>query len=240
MEPIPLKIKKGNNQANPESKNILNLSQTPENALALKGPLVKRLKKLIRRRWLILLLIFALASQTVWLTLVVFTQPTLPHLKVIPPTSPTIIYLNQASLRPLLADLQTSQYAWPPFQWFSNLFQQFTTNNNLTSESRLLPAFFKDPLTLVLLPTDSIAPHWLLLADLDFSPDNFALALKQGEEKLKQNYDLVFESYRQIKITQIKPLNQDSHRIFYASVGKTFLLANNLTSLKKTIDQLLQ
>jgi hypothetical protein len=79
--------------------------------------------------------------------------------------------------------------------------------------------------------------NWLVMATLKANDDKFNKFREQAEKALKQNYNLIFETYRQIKITQIKPLNQKPEGLYFAEIKNYFILTNRQETLKETIDK---
>jgi hypothetical protein len=88
--------------------------------------------------------------------------------------------------------------------------------------------------------TSSSSPNWLAMATVKINNEQFDQLRDQAEKALKQNYNLIFEMYRQIKITQVKSLNQQQSTLYFAKINNYFFLTNNLESLKETIDKVIK
>ena len=81
---------------------------------------------------------------------------------------------------------------------------------------------------------------WLILATIKVPDKVFQQARETAEQSLKQNYNLVNESYRQVAITQVKPLDQKQGSIFYGQARGYFILANNSNVIKETVDKIIR
>jgi len=115
----------------------------------------------------------------------------------------------------------------------------FMAKNNLDMVE--IGSLFEDKMALILLPTESSGkPQWLYLAVIKKSPAEVSPIIDDAEKNLKQNYNLISDVYRQIEITQIKPLDEDSIGVFFAQPGNLFILSNDNQTIKNTIDKALK
>lgn len=229
MESFNVKIKKATASQNQEIKNALNLNQTKLDAAR---PKIKK-----RRLWLMWL---SLAGATVgglilgWLFFV--QKPASLYAKLIPPDAALTLYLNQSSFPEIIKALSTNQPNWPPLTWTKEELQQLEAKINLKLAGEILP-LFNDRLVLVILPDSEPPLKWLILATQKATGDNFASVLAEAEKNLKQSLHLVTEPYRQTKIIQVKPLNQNFPSLFYAQAKNYFFLTNSGEVLKETINK---
>jgi len=232
MQPTPIKINKSSaNGQEPTklTKNILNLNSSPAKPQK-NNPLKKYL-------WLLLALILIASAAIVWLSL---AKPISPYFKIIPREAIISSYFSQSSLLELLKSAKNNQAIWPPDNWKNNALQKIINKTRIEQPEQLL-SLFEDQMALAVLPQKTGAdPTWLMLASAKAPPDTFAQARDKTEQSLKQNYNLISESYRQIKISQVKPLEQDKNSLFYAQANNFFILTNDETLIKETIDRIIK
>ncbi len=228
MQPTPIKINKpsasGSEPTKP-AKSVLNLNGSP--ARPRQNSQVKKYF------WLLLALIMLESAAIIWLYL---AKPISPYFKILPRDLVFSSYFNQSSLLGLLKANQTS---WPPLNWGAGALQDSFKKAQIEQPEQILK-LFKDQMALaILLQTTDETPIWLALASIKAPADVFSQARDKAEQSLKQNYNLISESYRQIKISQIKPLEQSKNGLFYAQANGYFILTNNSALIKTTIDKII-
>ena len=231
MQPTPIKINKpsanGNDEPARPAKNILNLNSSPARPSS-----NNRLKKYL---WLLLVLVIAEGAAIAWLY---FLKPVSPYQKLLPPDAIASSYFNQVSLVNLIKSQKATNPAWPLLAWGDEALKSFLSQAKIEKPEQIL-ALFSDPTALVILPQETkTKPTWLVLASIKASVDVFSRSRDQAEQSLKQNFNLASELYRQIKVSQIQPLSQDKNSLFYARVNDYFVLTNNKSLIKETIDKI--
>ncbi len=228
MQPISVKINKSPAGQNEPLKNVLNL-----NSSLTKPQQSNRTKKYL---WLLLVLATLEGAAIVWLYL---AKPISPYFKIIPRDLIASSYFNQSSLLELLKSLKNDQTSWPPLNWADNALPELINKTRIEQPEQLL-RLFEDQMALAVLPQKTKqSATWLGLAFVKAPADVFSQTRDKAEQALKQNYNLINESYRQIKISQVKPLEQDKNSLFYAQIKGYFILANNAEVIKTTIDKII-
>jgi len=186
--------------------------------------------------WFLLILIIIESS---FIAFFFLTRPVNPYQALIPTQTVSTIYFNQSLLANLANSLKESQYDWPPLTSFNQDLERFFNQADLKMGE--LQPLFENQMALILLPkTDKIPIRWLLIATKRVNEDEFGSFLDQAEKKLKQNFNLVAEVYRQTDITTIKPLNQGYQSFYFAHLKNLFLLSNDAQTIKETIDKALK
>ena len=178
--------------------------------------------------WLLLAFALIEAGGLVWLYL---AKPISPYFKLIPPSAVVSSYFDQTSLIEILK----SNASWPPITRGSGELKSWLARTKLDRPEQILK-LFNDQMALAIDRNST----WLILATVKVSSDVFQQAQDTAEQSLKQNYNLISDSYRQIAITQVKPLNQEEGRLFYAKVQGYFILANDSALIKTTIDKIIK
>ncbi len=219
MEPIGIKIKK-----EPAKQN-------GEPTIRFFAPQI--IKKNFNKRvfWLPISSILILVGT---LAVFLFLKPALPYANLIPSRVP-VFYFNQGDMANLTGVLVKNNYAWPPFIWLKDSWQKLLADNKL--EIKQISPLFKESMALVWPQSSASGPVWLLLAMKQASDNAFGTALEQMEKQLEQNYNLVLDTYRQIKIIGIKALAKNQPDIFYAQIKNYFLISNNSDFLKETLNK---
>jgi hypothetical protein len=166
-----------------------------------------------------------------------FLKPASPYQDLIPSQAVGVIYFNQGPLAGSAKALAENNYAWPPFVWLKDAWQELLTEHKI--EIKQISPFFEEPMALVWLAGSGPRPVWLLLTTKKAGDSAFAAKLEQLEKQLKQNYNLISDVYRQIKIVEIKSLEPSRQSVYYGQAKKYFLVADNLNSLKETIDKII-
>lgn len=232
MQPTQIKInKEPNGQKEPSRplKNILNLNDSPTKARTANSG-----KKYL---WLLLALVAVEGAAIAWLY---FLKPASPYLKLLPPETIFSAYFNQTALIDLLKTQKDANAAWPPLVWSDNALKEFLSQAKIDQPAQILP-LFSDPMALAILSKSSGAgSDWLLLASLKAPSDTFSQARDKAEQSLKQNFNLVNESYRQVEISQVQPLKKIQNSFFYAQTDGYFIATNNNDLLKSTLDKIIK
>ncbi|MDD2753252.1 MAG: DUF3352 domain-containing protein [Candidatus Portnoybacteria bacterium] len=225
MQPTQIKINKAPNDRNGETKNILNLNDSPA-----KPRPSQETKKYL---WIFIALIILEGAAIIWLSL---ANPVSPYFKLLPQNLVASSYFNQSSL---LALLKNGGGGWPLLDQGNGALRSLLNKINIEQPERL-SELFEDRMALAVLPQDTDKnPTWLILAAIKASPDIFSQTQNAAEQALKQNYDLTVEPYRQIKIVRVKPLNQNQNSIFYAQTKNYFILSDNNETLKEALDKII-
>jgi len=226
---IPIRIKKEAGQKNqPISK--------PSNSIQNDSALLNYKRKVRFKIWLLLILIIIEGGLLAFLFLM---KPVNPYQALIPTQTVSTIYFNQSLLAGLANSLKENQYNWPPLISFNQDLERFFNQADLKIGE--LQPLFEDQMALILLPkTDGIPIRWVLIATKRVDEGEFGFFLDQTEKKLKQNFNLVAEVYRQTDITTIKPLNQGYQNFYFAHLKNLFLLSNDAQALKDTVDKVLK
>ena len=226
---IPIRIKKETDQKNqPMPK--------PSNSIQNDSALAIYKRKVRFKIWLLLILIIIEGS---FIAFFFLTRPVNPYQALIPTQTVSTIYFNQPLLSNLANSLKESQYDWPPLTSFNQDLERFFNQADLKMGD--LQPLFEDQMALILLPkTDEIPIRWVLIATKRVGEGEFGSFLDQAEKKLKQNFNLVAEVYRQTDITTIKPLNQGYQNFYFAHLKNFFLLSNDAQALKDTLDKALK
>src|SRR3989344_664758 len=207
MQPTPVKINKSSSGQNEPTKNILNL-----NGSSGKPAPSDKTKKYL---WLLLALVLIEAGGLAALYLV---KPISPYFKLLPPNTIVSSYFNQTAL----AELVKKNTDWPPINWGNNELKTWLAKTRIEGPGQIL-TLFEDQMALAASP-NSI---WLILATIRVSGNDFQQARNAVEQSLKQNYNLISDSYRQITIIQVKPLTQNKGSLFYGQARGYFMLAND-------------
>ena len=226
---IPIRIKKETGQKN-------QLMPKPSNSIQNDSALLNYKRKARFKIWLLLILIIIEGGLLAFLFL---TRPANPYQNLVPIQTVSTIYFYQSLLADLANSLKENQYGWPSLISFNQDLERFFNQADLKIGE--LQPLFEDQMALILLTkTDEISIRWLLIATKKVSEGQFGSSLDQIEKKLKQNFNLVAEVYRQTDITTIKPLNQGYQNFYFAHLKNLFLLSNDAQALKDTVDKVLK
>ena len=227
MEPTFIKIRKGSRQkvADP---NAINLAQS--NRPTQKTP--------DKKRWLILLLMIIVLAEASWLAFLLFIKTAPPYQSLIPKNTVSFTYFNQSQLKELTSSLKNQNYQWPFSTDAPEILGQFLSKNGLNLDA--ISSLFKNQIALIILDDNQPPLKWLVIAEKNAQDQEFTGQLNQAEKNLKQNFNLSSDSYRQIKISQIKRLDQNPNSFYYVQISDYFLLSNHLDTLKSTIDKIIR
>jgi len=208
----------------------------PSNSIQNDSALLNYKRKARFKIWLLLILIIIEGGLLAFLFL---TRPANPYQNLVPIQTVSTIYFYQSLLADLANSLKENQYGWPSLISFNQDLERFFNQADLKIGE--LQPLFEDQMALILLTkTDEISIRWLLIATKKVSEGQFGSSLDQIEKKLKQNFNLVAEVYRQTDITTIKPLNQGYQNFYFAHLKNLFLLSNDAQALKDTVDKVLK
>ncbi len=231
MQPTPIKINKpaaNNNESAKPTKNILNLTGSPAKA---------RTNGWKKYLWLLLVLAIAEGVGLAWLYLL---KPISPYQRLLPPNAVASTYFYHNSLLNLIKSQRSANANWPPLAWGESTLKSFLSQAKIDQPEQLL-AMLADQMALAILPQETQAgPVWLILGSIKVSGDQFSRSREQIEQKLKQNFNLTSELYRQIKISQVQSLKETKLDLFYAEVNGYFILTNNEDVIKTTIDKIIK
>lgn len=222
MATIPVKINRPAGRQEPPA-NLLNLTDSPVKT----GP-KKRGRKFI---WLLLFLLLAEGAAIAWLYL---AKPVSPYSKFFPEKNAAVVYFNQEELLELTGALQNKNSLWLQLK---NNFQNAIAQTRLDQPKQLLELFDSQMALALLAAPSGQSADWLMLASLKTPLDIFSRAREETENSLKQNFNIIHEAYRQIDITQIKPLEQGEDSFFYAQTGGYLFIADNDLVLKTALDK---
>ncbi|MBU2265147.1 hypothetical protein KJ784_03120 [Patescibacteria group bacterium] len=232
MQSTQIKINKSSansNEGAKPAKNFVNLTNPPA-----KPPVHSRLKKYL---WLLLILVLAEGATIAWLY---FLKPVSPYQKLLPPNAIASSYFNQSTLIAFLKSQKNDNPDWPWLTWGKEALNEFRSQTKIDQPEQTL-ALLADQMALAILPqTTGANPTWLILATIKASSDEFLSSRDQTEQALKQNFNLTSEIYRQIKISQVQSLKKDKLSLFYAQVNNYFILTNNESLLKETIEKIIK
>jgi len=220
MQPTPIKINKSPNGQSEPTKNILNLNGSTSKLLS-----NNKIKKYL---WFLLAIVLIEAGGLVWLYL---AKPVSPYFKLLPPNIVASSYFDQAALLGLLKN-NTSQ---PPIALGNSELKSWLAKTKIEQPDQIL-RLFGSQMVLAIKENST----WLILAEIKVPTDAFKQARDRTEQSLKQNYNLISESYRQITITQVKPLNRKEESLFYAEARGYFILTNDSDLIKATMDKIIK
>jgi len=232
MQPTQIKINRtpanDNGSAKP-ARHVLNLNNAP-----VKRPGGGGIKKVA---WLLLAIALLEGAAIAWLYL---QKPVSPYQKLVPSNAVASTYFDQQTLLNLIKTQRSVDPVWPLLDWGESALKGFMAQAKINQPEQLLAAF-DDQMALAILPqVTGTKPTWLILASVK-APDNaFSQVRDQIEQNLKQNFNLISALYRQINISQIQPLSQGKSSLFYAQASGYFILTNNESLIKETIDRIIK
>lgn len=158
--------------------------------------------------------------------------------KLLPQNAALTVSLNQTEVKSLISNLQAKNYLWPALGEAAKNINQFLKENNL--DLARAPEIFGNQITLSLLANAPDSFEWLTLTTIRISPGELERDLTSVQKNLKNNFNIVSESYRQTEIVQIKNLINSSRNIFYSQIKNYFLAGSSQEIIEKTIDQVLK
>lgn len=224
---IPLKIKKGSGRIN----QALSLPSVPE-----KMAKIRQFKPI----WLlfsVLIIILALTG----LIMFVESRPFSPYQGLVPSEAVGTFYFDQARLNQVILQLQERNFNWGPFVSVQNEIAGLLAKNNANLDQ--FGSLLEKEVALVFLPCpeppqkNAGQPGWLFLAKIK-DQSGVSSLIEQAEVQFKRNYNLSAENYRQIRVVEVKALNQDQAGVFYAQAQNYLLISSNLAVLQGVIDEL--
>lgn len=225
MLPINIKINRPKaNEPNPESPNVLNLNDQANNKPS-RNPLGKYI-------WLLLAL---LATEALVIAAIYFKQPNSPYLKLFPSGLIATSYFNHSQITSLFKSLKEQGYNLSLFNWTESGFKDLLAKAKIESTDQIL-SLFQDQAALVVLPASGQHLNWMIFASVKVSGDQFNEVKDKTERAIKQNFNIIDENYRQIKITKIQNLDQGPNSLYYTKVNNYFIASNDLDHLKEAID----
>lgn len=184
------------------------------------------------------LALIVLASLIIWL--LSRSRPIL-FIEIIPQEKTALAIVNQEALYNQI--LPFYQNLWPQSSFYQGLIDE--TNNYLTRlgldfSKDILP-LFKEESVIASFPAESgQAFPFIIILQKQGSSAKIDQILSRLEQELKKDFYLSFQVYRQIKITDLKPLSFGSADYFYSQTEKYLIIGNSLRSLEKTVDLIIR
>ena len=230
MQEIFLKIKKSIGQANRQTASSANSNQIKQEKAAAK---IKFRRNLFF--WILLALVLVEAGAIAYILIL---KPASRYQPLIPADAVSTIYFNYSGLNDLANSLVNKQSAWPPFVSLAQNLADFFNRADIKASD--IKPLFEDQMAFVFLPSLNDSAKWILMATQKISDNQFKLQMDQIEKKLKQNFNLTQEIYRQITITEVKPLNQNYRSFYLAYLKNLFIFSNDTSVAKNIIDKILR
>lgn len=225
MPKIPIQIKKGDSADEIAEEMKVDLRDRPESK-----------QKQPSRKWLFLgigLFLIIIFSILGWWF---FSFQKMAFADLIPEETVIFGLINQQELYPQMAPLsqflrENNFYGPGAMDKLNDYFIQ----SQLSFQEDIQP-LFKPEMAFILLPANSeISLPFTLLLEKKSSTAQISQILDKIESKLKEDYDLSSQIYRQIEITILRPLSSTINYL-YSQVGDYFIISNSQESLEKTID----
>lgn len=230
MSRIPIKIRKGK-PAKPVAEELkVDLRNSLDTA-----------RKQPSKKWLFLGIVLTIVFLLLFLLIgcFFFGQKKAPFADLIPQEAVIFGIINQADFY---------QQALPLGQFLkdNNFYGQSAVNrfSHYLAEANLsfvedVQSLFKKEMAFILLPAnqESMFPFVLLL-EKEASADKISQVLEEIEPKLKEDYNFSSRTYRQIKITILKPLT-NSNSYFFSQIEKYFIISNCQSCLERIIDSVI-
>lgn len=119
----------------------------------------------------------------------------------------------------------------------------YLSQNDLGFKEDILP-FFKKDIAFVIMPRNSETHFpFLVLLEKENSLGNMSRFLDKIEINLKEDYNLTYQIYRQIKIITLDPLYSAQpsapKKYVYAQVEEYFILSNSQASMENVINNII-
>lgn len=225
---IPLKINKEN-----RSDRV----PPPHPAAPEKAVKARRFKPV----WLLILgIMVILASAGVFMF--VKSRPFSPYQPLIPQEAVGVFYFDQNRLAQVISQLRERDFNWYPFVSAQSGIAGFFAKNNANPAQ--IGGLLDEKIALALLPCsdspekNADRPSWLFLAKIKDQPGLIILA-DQAENQFKRNYNVASENYRQVRIIEVKALNQSQSGAFYARIQGYLLISSDREVLRGVIDKII-
>ncbi|MDD2730781.1 MAG: hypothetical protein PHW33_01510 [Candidatus Portnoybacteria bacterium] len=162
-----------------------------------------------------------------------------PYEKLLPENNAGVFYFKPAAMISLAKNLTAKNFSWLPLAWAQDKTAYFLSKAPAGLANRIAE-YFQDEAALVVLPGDSVPPAWLILTRQKTGEEKITAALSELKNSLKQNFNVLEETYRHLTIIQIKPLGQENNGCFLVSAQGYFLFSNQRDLLKDTLDKLIE
>lgn len=147
---------------------------------------------------------------------------------------------QQAAILSLIQERALVEEINYPFnQETLNKFNGYLSQADLDWSQDILP-LFKKPVAFASFPQSDASQFFVLLFQLEVSPDKIKAILKSLERVLKNDYQFSYQIYRQTKIVILKPLIPDSSLYYYSQIEDYLIISNSLEWIEKVIDLIIQ
>ncbi len=162
-----------------------------------------------------------------------------PYENLLPQEVAGVFYFKHPALTSLAENLTTQNYAWPPLVWAHEKAVSLLSKAP-PGLAEQIAEYFQDDAVMVILPGDAVPPNWLVLARQRVGEGKITAALTELKNDLKQDFNILEETYRYLTIIQIKPLNQENDGYFLVLAQQYFLLSNQRDLIKSTLDKIIE
>ncbi|OGZ33254.1 MAG: hypothetical protein A3I88_03810 [Candidatus Portnoybacteria bacterium RIFCSPLOWO2_12_FULL_39_9] len=190
------------------------------------------------KQGIILLLVIAGAGLSIWF----FKSSREPFpAKIIPPSAITSSLISQEALYGQILPFHQNLLTQSSFyQQLTGGINDYLTRLNLDFQKDILPLFKKQSIIASFPADNGQALPFVVILQKEASSAKIDQILNQLEQELKKDFYLSPRIYRQIKITNFKPLSSSSSDYFYAQTENYLIIGNSLKYLEKTIDLIIR
>jgi len=225
MPKIPIQVKKGDSAD--EVAEEMKVDLRNDSGTEQKQP---------SRKWLFLgiglFLIIVFSILGYWF----FSSQKMPFADLVPEEAIVFGLINQPELYPQIASLgqflEENNFYGPGA---INKLNDYFIQAQLSFQEDIQP-LFKPEMAFILLPANSETSFpFTLLLEKKSSTAQISQILDKIEPKLKEDYNLSSQTYRQIEITVLRPLSL-AINCLYGQIGDYFIISNSQELLEKTID----
>ena len=214
---IPIKIQNNSQLAGQEIKKRPELPKKPGKKISQ----YRLIFFIIILLLLILLLLVARKPASPW-----------PFLEIIPADTSSFVLLN-------IDDLWLKQNPLAPQLFFSQA-PDFLKKINLNFEQDIKP-LYQEKIAFLMAPEQDRLDFLVLLQRKNNQTEQGAKILAVIEKELKKDFNFSENSYRQLKITTLKPVfNSDPNNYFYCQTQNYFIISNSLPWLEKILDRIIE
>ncbi len=214
---IPIKIQNNSQLAGQEIKKRPELPKKPG-------------KKISQYR----LIFFVIILLLLILLLLVARKPASPwpFLEIIPTDTSSFSILN-------VDDLWNNQNPFASQPFFSQA-QDFLKKINLNFEQDIKP-LYQEKIAFLMTPNKDNLDFIILLQRKNNQTEQETKILTAIEKELKKDFNFSQNSYRQLKITTLKPVfNNDPNNYFYCQTQNYFIISNSASWLEKILDRIIE
>jgi len=225
MPKIPIQVKKGDSAD--EVAEEMKVDLRNDSGTEQKQP---------SRKWLFLgiglFLIIVFSILGYWF----FSSQKMPFADLVPEEAIVFGLINQPELYPQIASLgqflEENNFYGPGA---INKLNDYFIQAQLSFQEDIQP-LFKPEMAFILLPANSETSFpFALLLEKKSSTAQISQILDKIEPKLKEDYNLSSQTYRQIEITVLRPLSL-AINCLYGQIDDYFIISNSQELLEKTID----